>query len=116
MGGGFLCGLCVVCGLSVWCGVVWVVGVWVETVSISLLWLMQHFPRLGFNATALDSVGCGQGRCKAAPRKASGASWRGTGKGPCNRSAMAAAGTRRGKALYQEALAQLTIRFDHRSR
>ena len=44
---------------------------------MSLWWLMQHFPRLGFNATALDSVGS---RCKAAPRIVSGASWRGTGK------------------------------------
>ena len=30
---------------------------------LSVLWLMQHFPRLGFNATTLDSVGCGRGRC-----------------------------------------------------
>ena len=49
-----------------------------------------------------------------ADARASGASWRSTGKGPCNRFVMAAVGTRRGKALCQEALAQLTLRFDHR--
>ena len=42
------------------------------------------------------------------------ASWRVTGKGPCNRSAMAEAGKGRGKALCQEALARRAIRFDHR--
>ena len=110
------CGLsvCVFAACAVWCGVRLVCVVCVETVCG---WLMQHFPWLGFDATALDRVGCRRGRCIVAPRRASGASLRGTGKRPRNRSAMAAAGMSRGKALYQEALAQLTVRFDrHRWR
>ena len=51
------------------------------------------------NATTLDRVGCVWGRCEADPRRASGASWRGTDKGPNNRSAMAEAEAGGGKAL-----------------
>ena len=107
--------VCVVCGLSVWCGVVCVVGVWVETVSISLLWLMQHFPRLGFNATALDCVGCGRGPMQSGFAKSVWRELAGHRQGPVQSVCHGRSRREAWKALYQEALAQL-LRFDHRSR
>ena len=69
--------------------------------SFSKIWIQCNSPRK-----------CGLwGLCKAAPRRASGASWRGRGKGPCNRSAMAAADTRRRKTLCPPA--EATEALDH---